>query len=360
MGTHPIFESDFDCLTDMKARFRLVTWHYAWMLSLALSFYYGTRVRKCAINYDYQSANLYQRRMNQPLRLFGAIRPSHYQVLGQLFSQVNPGDFNSLGSSVWTQFALHKSYTWFTAEKEKARLNQAGCSKFVVSEAVIESIISCGLSNDDPAPIYESGKLYYFSQYSSIFARYNELDEQGVDPSEIFNLDKGFKDSKRLSMHGMEKELTEGLQTNFKKTSKMANLKYLIVVQHPRQYALEVANERSDLPDSELYLTILSEWVKLMTFLVKACEEINDEFKSGCAFVRIEDIIRYPAKTFQIPQLSTPAITHSIDYEEIPVFEKDIEEILYSNKKVKHFIQKYQYHGLTPDFGDTVIPIAAR
>ena len=27
-------------------------------------------------------------------------------------------------------------------------------------------------------------------------------------------------------MHGMEKELTEGLQTNFKKTSKMANLKY--------------------------------------------------------------------------------------------------------------------------------------
>ena len=104
---------------------------------------------------------------------------------------------------------------------------------------MIESIISCGLSNDDPAPIYESGKLYYFSQYSSIFARYNELDEQGVDPSEIFNLDKGFKDSKRLSMHGMEKELTEGLQTNFKKTSKMANLKYLIVVQHPRQYALE-------------------------------------------------------------------------------------------------------------------------
>ena len=58
-----------------------------------MSFYYGTRVRKCAINYDYQSANLYQRRVNQPLRLFGAIRPSHYQILGQLFAQVNSGDF---------------------------------------------------------------------------------------------------------------------------------------------------------------------------------------------------------------------------------------------------------------------------
>ena len=60
-----------------------------------------------------------------------------------------------------------------------------------------------------------------------------------ITSSEIFNLDTNFKDSKRLSMHGMEKELTDGLQTNFKKTSKMANLKYLIVVQHPRQYALE-------------------------------------------------------------------------------------------------------------------------
>ena len=49
-------------------------------------------------------------------------------------------------------------------------------------------------------------------------------------------------------------------------------------------------------------------------------------------------------------------MTREVDYEEIPVFEKDIEEILYANKKVKHFIQKYQYHGLKPDFGDAVIP----
>ena len=40
-----------------------------------------------------KAANLYQRRMNQPLRLFGAIRPSHYQVLNQIFSQINSGDF---------------------------------------------------------------------------------------------------------------------------------------------------------------------------------------------------------------------------------------------------------------------------
>ena len=88
-------------------------------------------------------------------------------------------------------------------------------------------------------PLYEASRLYYFSQFHSIFSRYNELELSGVDPSEIFNLDRNFKDSKRLSMHGMEKELTEGLQTSWRKTSKMADLKYLIVVQHPRQYALE-------------------------------------------------------------------------------------------------------------------------
>ena len=75
-----------------------------------------------------------------------------------------------------------------------------------------------------------------------------------------------FKDSKRLSMNGMEKELNEGLQAAYRKTSKMADLRYIIVVQHPRQYALEVANERSELPDSELYKEVLREWVNVSTF----------------------------------------------------------------------------------------------
>ena len=41
-----------------------------------------------------------------------------------------------------------------------------------------------------------------------------------------------------------------------------ASVKILFVIQHPRRYALEVANERSDLPDSELYLQILKEYVQ--------------------------------------------------------------------------------------------------
>ena len=86
-----------------------------------------------------------------------------------------------------------------------------------------------------------------------------------------------FKDSKRLSMNGMEKELNEGLQAAYRKTSKMADLRYIIVVQHPRQYALEVANERSELPDSELYKEVLREWVNVSTFKFKfSISEVPD------------------------------------------------------------------------------------
>ena len=67
-------------------------------------------------------------------------------------------------------------------------------------------------------------------------------------------------------MNGMEKELSEGLQAAFRKTSRMTDLRYVIVVQHPRQYALEVANERSELPDSELYKSVLQEWVNVSSF----------------------------------------------------------------------------------------------
>ena len=93
-----------------------------------------------------------------------------------------------------------------------------------------------------------------------------------------------------------------------------------------------------------------------MGYLVNACEEMNEEFSLACSFVRIEDIIRHPAKTFQLPQLHSPTATTTVDYDDIPVFEKDIEGVLYRDKKVKSFIQKFQYHTLQPEFGDAVIP----
>ena len=42
----------------------------------------------------------------------------------------------------------------------------------------------------------------------------------------------------------------------------MIDVRFIFVIQHPRSYALEVANERSELPDSELYLEIMREYVK--------------------------------------------------------------------------------------------------
>ena len=77
----------------------------------------------------------------------------------------------------------------------------------MVSDAISDSIVGAGLHDGDPDPTYQTGQLYYFSQYYAVFTRYTELSNAGEDASEIFNLDANFKDSKRLSLNGMQKEL---------------------------------------------------------------------------------------------------------------------------------------------------------
>ena len=67
---------------------------------------------------------------------------------------------------------------------------------------------------------------------------------------------------------------------DFENYKDLHDLKLIIVVQHPRQYALEVANQRSELPDSGLYLDILKEYVQLVQNLVAQCDSIN-LIKSG-------------------------------------------------------------------------------
>ena len=52
--------------------------------------------------------------------------------------------------------------------------------------------------------------------------------------------------------------------------------------------------------------------LQLMTYLVNACEEINEESKHGCTFTRIEDILRNPAKTFQVTNLTSPNYSQSV------------------------------------------------
>jgi hypothetical protein len=67
----------------------------------------------------------------------------------------------------------------------------------------------------------------------------------------------------------MTTPLTNGfsmLEKNFEAESRKMktyyeNLQIVLVFQNPRQFALEVVSERYDLPDSNEYIEILSEWV---------------------------------------------------------------------------------------------------
>ena len=74
----------------------------------------------------------------------------------------------------------------------------------------------------------------------------------------------------------------------------------------------------------------------------------------GCVYLRIEDVISNPSKTFSISDLEPPKISQKADFEEIPAFEKDIDEILFENKAVKKFLQKHQYH--LSEVGNGVFP----
>jgi len=159
-----------------------------------------------------------------------------------------------------------------------------------------------------------------------------------------------------MSIKSQRDALSTNLLKDFENYKDLHNLKLIIVVQHPRQYALEVANQRSELPDSGLYLDILKEYVQLVTNLISQCDSINLIKSGGCVYLRIEDIISNPSKTFSISDLEPPKISQKADFEEIPAFEKDIDEILFENKAVKKFLQKHQYH--LSEVGKGVFPVS--
>merc|ERR1711953_820113 len=113
MGTHPIFESDFDCLTDMtKIRIRLTNLHDCWLLSIGLSFFYGLLDKQCSLSFDKnassQSSALYQRKLQSKLNLVAAMREEHEKIIASILSKSDQIHYGSYGTTLWTNFILSK------------------------------------------------------------------------------------------------------------------------------------------------------------------------------------------------------------------------------------------------------------
>merc|ERR1712066_466465 len=90
MGTHPIFESDFDCLTVM-ARFRsFSTLHATWLSSLLASFIIGLINQKCETKLD-QSLLYIPKQPIVPVNILVPMHLSHYDQI----SDVIKGSFES-------------------------------------------------------------------------------------------------------------------------------------------------------------------------------------------------------------------------------------------------------------------------
>merc|ERR1712130_845591 len=112
MGTHPIFESDFDCLTEMtKVRFRLSGFHYFWFGSVLISFFFGLLDKQCSITFaKFEEANsnekTYQRRLETPLTLFAPLQSTHNEIIRNVLSQTDDVSVGGTGFMVTTHYMI--------------------------------------------------------------------------------------------------------------------------------------------------------------------------------------------------------------------------------------------------------------
>ena len=57
------------------------------------------------------------------------MREEHEHIIKKVLEGSDQIHYTSYGGTLWTHFILAKSVAWFMAEKEAARLDQAGCTK---------------------------------------------------------------------------------------------------------------------------------------------------------------------------------------------------------------------------------------
>lgn len=143
----------------------------------------------------------------------------------------------------------------------------------------------------------------------------------------------------------IEKELIDVAEKAFNMTP---TAQIGLIVQNPRQWALEVVNERYTLPTSDQYMDAISEYVivsrslyknenetvsfKMLENLIPQCTEIAKSYSGKCTLLRLEDIISRPAEVFSLPSLSP------VDFElknrfEIPIVENEVDSKLSRIKK---------------------------
>merc|ERR1712131_30071 len=137
MGTHPIFESDFDCLTDMGRTCRsFSTLQLSWTLSLVASFLIGLMNHSnCGNEQAFERYTPNQH--NPPINLIIPMHIGHYSIITDIVKESKHADFTYIHDEadlIMDHYMVKEFNREYTSVKENSRLNQAGLPKVVMKD----------------------------------------------------------------------------------------------------------------------------------------------------------------------------------------------------------------------------------
>ncbi|CAG5098509.1 Oidioi.mRNA.OKI2018_I69.XSR.g15735.t1.cds [Oikopleura dioica] len=312
------------------ARFRLNSYQLFWLSSVLTSFYFGYSDRFCSKTLEQlelDSQPFLPKATTSPITLFAPTLERQNDILEKLFEESEEFSFGSDGFRVASEYFFKKASDWYRSPKEAPRLDQAGCGMEMMRDVIRGSLF--GSVPIKSAQQAYGGELYIMPLLREQFRSYTRAKNDVDSPSAVKIGTTGKRSTKQALEKTVEKELLEVAEKAFNMTP---TAQIGLIVQNPRQWALEVVNERHTLPTSDHYMDAISEYVLMLENLIPQCTEIAKTYSGKCTLLRLEDIISRPAEVFNLPSLSP------VDFElknrfEIPIVENEVDSKLSRIKK---------------------------
>lgn len=320
-------------------RIRLNSYQFFWVSSIFTAFYFGYADKKCSktIQTLIEESNPYQYRGTNPISLFATTFDRQNEILERLFNSTTEFSFGSDGFRVISHYFYRKGNDWYRSPKESPRLDEAGCGKEMMRQSIYTGI--AGSVNLDNSKEAFGGEFYLMPIYRQFARTFEGIRNQDIGGSVTIPVGSS---GRKISRTTLQKHLETHFKEEGEKVFHMTpNAQIGVIFQNPRQWALEVVNDRYSLPTSDHYMAAIGEFVVLMENLIPQCSELAKIFKGGCTLLRLEDILTRPGEVFNIPSLA------AVDYEpqnrfEIPIVENEVDAVL---KPIKKQLSSLGYAG---------------
>merc|ERR1712123_340182 len=124
MGTHPIFESDFDCLTEWSSLTIMAMFFFAVSYAVILNFWLSSNVMKARKQYKVEYPAIYHK---DPMHIFNCYQRAHQNTLEYFpfvmiqfaaMACVNP-KLASIFFSIWVTARFFYAQGYYTGEPSK-------------------------------------------------------------------------------------------------------------------------------------------------------------------------------------------------------------------------------------------------